>query len=921
MMLLSGPGFRIVQHGWQIIASLLVLILISVSVYSVLAAPPGNEAFQGTWQHTDRPVLDGVTARTWMWGPEAFTEVILEPYSETPSGMREVQYFDKARMEITNPDADASSTWYVTNGLLVVELISGNLQNGDATFEQRSPATVNVAGDADDQSGPTYATFASLLAAEPLEPGTTVSQRIDRNATVTDDPALASQGVTVAIVDEVTNHAIAAPFWDFMNANGTVYEGGQFIDSLLFENPYFATGRPITEAYWANVKVAGTYRDVLMQCFERRCLTYTPGNPDGFVVEAGNVGQHYYSWRYGQQPGESTPTTTATNGATTTATSTETEALTPTAPMTTTATTAPTPTATETLITEYAFAAQWGSAYLPFTLTPMQGPTGVAVDSRNHLWVMDTGNNRLIEYDEHGLFLRILGSGGGAPGQFNVPKDAAFGVDGRMYVADQNNHRIQVFSAEGAFLSQWGQFGSASGEFKFPTAIAISNGTVYVTDRDNNRIQMFDLNGVYKDYFGTAGVGIGHFNKPQQLAFDPEGNVYVVDAGNARVQMFTWYGGYLGQFGSLGNDNGQFADPHGIDIDGQGNVYVGDTNNNRIQKFDPEGNFLAKWVTGVPGTNPYHLPIGVEVDRDGDIYVADLNNNRVLKITSDGGFLFELYDASRGKFGTVSDISLDQNGNLLTVDRNKVAYDAGTITRFTPTGTPLDALSRTRPDAGQYDQLVGLAVNLTSGDIYVTDRYANRVQHFTSTWQYLGPWGTAGTGPGQFNNPTAIATDADGNVYVADSLNNRIQKFNATGIPLDLWGGVGTANGQFQLPSGIAIDGERIYVSDSGNNRVQVFNRDGDYLAQWGVAGAGLGELNGPVGIAVTPQGLVLVVDVGNNRVQIFSPEGEPLGAFGALGSEPGLFNAPYGIAVDGDGDVYVTDLLNNRVQKFSPVS
>ena len=36
-----------------------------------------------------------------------------------------------------------------------------------------------------------------------------------------------------------------------------------------------------------------------MQCFERRCLTYTPANPAGWQVEAGNVGQHYYQWRYG----------------------------------------------------------------------------------------------------------------------------------------------------------------------------------------------------------------------------------------------------------------------------------------------------------------------------------------------------------------------------------------------------------------------------------------------------------------------------------------------------------------------------------------------------------------------------------------------------------------------------------------------
>jgi hypothetical protein len=39
--------------------------------------------------------------------------------------------------------------------------------------------------------------------------------------------------------------------------------------------------------------------DVLIQCFQRRCLTYTPSNPDGWRVEAGNIGQHYYAWRYG----------------------------------------------------------------------------------------------------------------------------------------------------------------------------------------------------------------------------------------------------------------------------------------------------------------------------------------------------------------------------------------------------------------------------------------------------------------------------------------------------------------------------------------------------------------------------------------------------------------------------------------------
>lgn len=100
--------------------------------------------------------------------------------------------------------------------------------------------------------------------------------------------------------DEVTQHGIAEPFWAFMNAEGLVYEDGDLRDEALFETPLYATGRPITEAYWVQVNVAGELRDVLIQCFERRCLTYTPGNDEGFVVEAGNVGQHYYYWRYVQ---------------------------------------------------------------------------------------------------------------------------------------------------------------------------------------------------------------------------------------------------------------------------------------------------------------------------------------------------------------------------------------------------------------------------------------------------------------------------------------------------------------------------------------------------------------------------------------------------------------------------------------------
>ncbi|MEZ4572086.1 MAG: hypothetical protein R2849_17530 [Thermomicrobiales bacterium] len=52
-------------------------------------------------------------------------------YADSPGGSRQVQYFDKSRMEINDPGGDTEELWYVTNGLLVVELMTGRMQTGD----------------------------------------------------------------------------------------------------------------------------------------------------------------------------------------------------------------------------------------------------------------------------------------------------------------------------------------------------------------------------------------------------------------------------------------------------------------------------------------------------------------------------------------------------------------------------------------------------------------------------------------------------------------------------------------------------------------------------------------------------------------------------------------------------------------------
>ena len=266
---------------------------------NALGEAPANDAFYDSWARSDRSVAELRVNRTWMWGPDAFTPGFMEPYADSPGNARLVQYFDKTRKEINDPDGDQSSPWYVTNGLLAMELITGQLQLGDAQFEGHEPANVQVAGDQHPDS-PTYAMLQPLLDEDPVPPGTALVQRLHSNGTTSVDNAMAAYGVTAQHYVPETDHTVASVFWAFMNSSGEIYLNGQYQHGLLFPNPFFGVGFPITEAYWVNVPVATVHKDVLVQCFQRRCLTYTPDNPDGWQVEAGNIGRHYHTWRYEQ---------------------------------------------------------------------------------------------------------------------------------------------------------------------------------------------------------------------------------------------------------------------------------------------------------------------------------------------------------------------------------------------------------------------------------------------------------------------------------------------------------------------------------------------------------------------------------------------------------------------------------------------
>ena len=259
-----------------------------------------DPAFAAVWARADEPVRQGHTARSWTWGPGP-SHTLQEAYKGAPGGQRLVQYFDKARMEITNPAGDPTSQWYVTNGLLVRELISGQIQIGDAATEQHQPALIALAGDGDAWT-PTYASLAPIASLEgdrrvPNRVGQPVRETLSQIGKISQQ-AEAPAAVVNAEYNADTGHNIPDVFWTYLNQRGVIFTGDGYREDLVSD--WITTfGLPLTEAYWIRATVGGVERDVLLQCFERRCLTYTPSNPEGWQVEMGNVGQHYHGWRYG----------------------------------------------------------------------------------------------------------------------------------------------------------------------------------------------------------------------------------------------------------------------------------------------------------------------------------------------------------------------------------------------------------------------------------------------------------------------------------------------------------------------------------------------------------------------------------------------------------------------------------------------
>ena len=183
----------------------------------------------------------------------------------------------------------------------MIELISGRTQIGDSQFVQHSPANIPIAGDPGDPNAPTYASFGGVSGQQQGDrTGQIVGETLSRSGQVGAYAGPLRPEARLAHFVPQSGHNIPQVFWDYLNASGTIYEGRRYGSGTLVDW-IFTLGYPISEPYWTRIKVGGVDRDVLVQPFQRRVLTYSPDNPSGWQVEMGNVGRHYYLWRYGEE--------------------------------------------------------------------------------------------------------------------------------------------------------------------------------------------------------------------------------------------------------------------------------------------------------------------------------------------------------------------------------------------------------------------------------------------------------------------------------------------------------------------------------------------------------------------------------------------------------------------------------------------
>jgi DNA-binding beta-propeller fold protein YncE len=291
--------------------------------------------------------------------------------------------------------------------------------------------------------------------------------------------------------------------------------------------------------------------------------------------------------------------------------------------------------------------------------------TGVAVNSKGHIFVLSRGNTsgpayaaaaaQLLEFDRDGRFIREIGKNLYA---WSFGHAVRVDRDDNVWVTDKGSDMVVKFNPEGRVTMVFGRKQEAS-------------------DEDT---------GPLKHPKPPLPPEIGRFRQVTDVTWDPSGNAYISDGYiNSRIAKVDRNGRWLMSFGEPGNKPGQFNTPHNIAADAKGNIYVADRGNRRIQVFDGDGHFEREIHVDVPVPPDAQPAIGAvpdvaKLEAAGSaltmapgapwtvcitpppnqvIYTSDAYPGRIYKLSLDGKVLGVLGESGKQlkQFGWIHEIA------------------------------------------------------------------------------------------------------------------------------------------------------------------------------------------------------------------------------------------------------------------------
>jgi DNA-binding beta-propeller fold protein YncE len=218
-------------------------------------------------------------------------------------------------------------------------------------------------------------------------------------------------------------------------------------------------------------------------------------------------------------------------------------------------------------------------------------PHSIRVDADGDIWTVDAGSSVLLKFSAQGEKLQEIDVGEVAPADRCAfptlcgTTDIAFGPNGRLFISDgYGNARILEYTSAGKRVKVWGSSGTGPGQFQIPHGIVYDGKNLLVADRTNARIQRFDLDGHYLGEWTNLGRPFALKMSGGSLwvaGMTPSGD----SAARAKPQVLK-VDPASGKILGLAKAPG----PHSIDVNDAGEVFAGGC----CGGVNPNGFFLLR---------------------------------------------------------------------------------------------------------------------------------------------------------------------------------------------------------------------------------------------------------------------------------------------------------------------------------------